>query len=185
MLASPPSQAEGRLWAAGTPWLRHLGVGLEAPTYARGLCRPHPSLNPPRRTFGWDPSTEDKFMGCLGWVPSPEGTEGNSRGRKSPERFLFRAKVPKGRYHPASLPCLRHFIANLFIDPVTHVTGYYLSWLRHLEGRAGSTDLRALIVPSASVSAPSSAGLRLGSFDRGQVYGMFGMGSQSRRDRRK
>jgi hypothetical protein len=50
------------------------------------------------------------LMGCFGWIPGPEGTEGNSRGRKSPEPFLFRAKVPKGRYHPRrpSVPSALH-----------------------------------------------------------------------------
>ena len=98
-------------------------------------------------------------MGCLGWVPSPEGTEGNSRGRKSPERFLFRAKVPKGRYHPARLPCLRHFVILFYIDPVTHVTGYSLSWLRHLGGVGleAPTYARGLCRPPPCLNPPRRA----------------------------
>ena len=43
MLASPPDQVEGRLWAAGTSWLRHLGSGgTHRPT--RADCAVPPCL---------------------------------------------------------------------------------------------------------------------------------------------
>jgi hypothetical protein len=73
--------------------------------------------------------------------------------------FYFALKSRRDDTTPAGLPCLRHFIANLSIDPVTHVTGYYLSWLRHL-GRVGleaPTYARGLYRPPPSLNPPRRA----------------------------
>jgi hypothetical protein len=81
--------------------------------------------------------------------------------------------VLKGRNEIAGLPCLRHFIANLSIDPVTHVTGYYLSWLRHLGGVGleAPTYARGLCRPPPCLNPPRRA--EAGINGTGRILGMI------------